>query len=104
MNELANFFEELQERYELLKVQNQKFKNKNDVLINKINEISKEKDVLSISHKNVQKDFDNYKIARKAKFSSVDKNKFSNIKKRIDALSNTLKKNDVDKATLESMF
>ena len=44
MNELANFFEELQERYELLKVQNQKFKNKNDVLINKINEISKEKD------------------------------------------------------------
>ena len=79
-------------------------KKENDVLINKINEISKEKDVLSISPKNVQKDFDSYKIACKAKFSSVDKNEFSNIKIRIDALRNTLKKYDVDKATLGSMF
>jgi len=104
MDEPANFFEELQERYDLLKVQYRKLKKENDVLINNINEISKEKDVLSISPKNVQKDFDNYKIARKAKFSSVDKNEFSNIKIRIDALSNTLKKYDVDKATLGSMF
>jgi len=83
MNELANFFEELQERYELLKVQNKKFKNKNDVLINKINEISKEKDFYLFLIKMFKRILTIIRLLAKLNFLVLIKKSFLILKKEL---------------------
>ena len=83
MDELAQFFEELQHRYEISQSQNKKLKKENDSLKNKFEHILKEKNELENSFEKMKKDFENYKISTKGKspISSCNKNEFIEIQK-----------------------
>ena len=56
MDELAQVFEELQNKYEISLAQNKKLKKKNDLLKNKLELIFKEKNDLSISFEKTKKE------------------------------------------------
>jgi len=94
MDELAQFFKELQNRYEMSLAQNKKLKKKNDFLKNKLEIVLNEKKDLSISFEKMKKDFDKYKLICKGKSPNItfNKNEFLDIQKYIDALDTTLKK------------
>ena len=94
MDELAQFFEELQHRYEISQSHNKKLKRENDTLKNKIDIVVKEKDDLAKAFKNLKIDFEKYKLACKGKtpIASCNKNEFLEIQKRVDVLDSTLKK------------
>ena len=81
MDELAQVFEELQNRYEISIAQNKKLKKKNGFLKNKLNIIFKEKNELSISFGKIKKDFDKYKLICKGKSPNIifKKNKILDI-------------------------
>ena len=76
MDELGEAFEELSNNYDFLKKKYFKAKKENELLQNQLLVVSKEKNSLSISLQNTQKDFDAYKISCKAKFFCFDENGF----------------------------
>jgi len=77
---------------------------KNELLQNQIVVLFKEKEVLSFTLQNTQKDFDAHKISCKAKFPIIDENEIFTLKNKINTLSNILKKCEFDKTRLEAMF
>ena len=81
MDELAQFFEELQNRYEIF------LKNKFEIVVNEKNDLSK-------SFEKIKIDFEKYKTTYKGKSPNItyNKNKFLDIQKRIEVLDTTLKK------------
>ena len=67
MDELHNFFEELQNRYELSILQNKKLKKKNEFLKNKLEIVFKEKEELSLCFQKNKDDFENHSLICKGK-------------------------------------
>ena len=106
MDELAQFFEELQHRYEISQSHNKKLKKENDVLKNKYDICLNEKNVLSSAFKKLKSDFEKYKLANKGKtpMVSCNKNEFVEIQKRVEVLDSTLKKCAFDFNKLASRF
>jgi len=106
MDELAQFFEELQHRYEISQSHNKKLKRENELLKDKINVIEKEKNDLSNAFKKVKIDFENHKLACKGKtpIISCNKNEFVEMQKRVDVLDSTLKKCAFDLNKFASRF
>ena len=93
MDELAQFFEELKNTYEISFAQNKKLKKENDFLKNKLEIVVKEKNDLSISFEKTKKDFDKYKLVCKNKTPNIafNKNEFLDIQKLINVLDTILK-------------
>ena len=75
MNKLTQFFEELQNRYEMSFAQNKKLKKENDFLKNKLEIVVKEKNDLSISFEKMKKNFDKHKLVCKGKNPNITYNK-----------------------------
>ena len=72
MDELCEAFEELSNNYDLFKKKYLKIKRENKLLPNQIVVLFKEKEVLSFTLQNTQKDFDAHKVSCKAKFSMIE--------------------------------
>ena len=85
IDELGEAFEELSQNYDFLKKEIFKMKKKNESLNHKIFILTKEKGELFSTLASTQKDFDNYKISCKGKFSLVDEDEISMLKKKIDS-------------------
>ena len=79
-------------------------KKENESLNHKVFILIKEKDELFSTLSSTQKDFDDYKISCKGKFSQIDENEISILKEKIDSLGVVLKKCEFDKARLDAMF
>jgi len=72
MNELGETFEELFNNNDFLKKNYLKIKKKNELLHNQTVVLSKEKEVLSSTLQNTQKDFYAHKVSCKTKFPVID--------------------------------
>ena len=106
IDELAQFFEELQNRYEISLSQNKKLKMENDLLKNKFEIVLNEKNDLSKSFEKMKMDFEKYKTAYKGKSPSItnNKNEFLKIQKHVEVLDTTLKKCAFDMNKFASIF
>ena len=98
-NELASFCQQLLEKYDMLRKENKKMKNKFDCMLN---ENSLKRKIISKEKENVPK---KKKIVDHAFHATIiDKNEVKFLKNKINCLSSTLSKCAFNHTRLESLF